>query len=200
MKALAARNLQACGLWITGLGLLVLVPDVLVLRRVGGGLIAVAAFPALLAAAVSLAGLWLIRGLFASCAVAATVPGAIVLLMQRARARGLLRRRAGQRCRKCPVDDGDRTVHGSRPLPGPAGRADRACHPGGHRPFCCRRAGCRRRRAGQRAAMGRPDRTGEWGHAGPSPGRASLIGGAMIVAAVMGHAAWALRRPEAEAA
>ncbi|MCF1710365.1 DMT family transporter [Tabrizicola sp. J26] len=82
MRALAARNPQAYGLLITGLGVLVFVPDVLVLRLVGGDLIAVAVFRGLLAGTVSLAALWLIGGRFPSFAVLATLPGAIVVLMQ----------------------------------------------------------------------------------------------------------------------
>jgi drug/metabolite transporter (DMT)-like permease len=82
MTGLAARNPQAWGLLITGLGVLVFVPDVLVLRLVGGDLIAVAVFRGLMAAAVSLAGLWLIGGRFPSFAVIRTGPGMAVAMTQ----------------------------------------------------------------------------------------------------------------------
>lgn len=82
MTGLSARNPQAFGLLITGLGVLVFVPDVLVLRLTGGDLIAVAVFRGLLAGLVSLAGLWLIRGRFPSFAVLRTGPGLAVVLAQ----------------------------------------------------------------------------------------------------------------------
>jgi drug/metabolite transporter (DMT)-like permease len=73
---------QAFGLLVTGLGVLVFVPDVLVLRLVGGDLIAVAVFRGLLAGVVSLLGLWLIRGRFPSFRVLRSGPGMVVALAQ----------------------------------------------------------------------------------------------------------------------
>lgn len=80
MTGLAARNPQAFGPVITGFGVLVFVPDVLVLRLTGGDLIAVAVFRGLQAGLVSMVELWLIRRRSPSCAVLRTGPGLAMML------------------------------------------------------------------------------------------------------------------------